>query len=144
MGVLLHAPSSADDEAAVKLLMALIEEAGNGLHHLALSVTGMGGVAFEDFSFMQEHEKIASVKEEGLAFCRLLAVAVSGAHPSGLAMRSVQEGVEGVCAWIVRNGQLRPLSRAEAFNAYCHNPDSGEITPPEPGVQYNDAPFIHL
>ncbi|MFJ8871169.1 hypothetical protein ACIRD6_36125 [Streptomyces sp. NPDC102473] len=144
MGILLQAPSEENGDRAMDLFEVLLEKAGDGVHNLTLTVQGFDGTAFAQFFFAQGQFGFSAREEQGLTFCHLLAVAVSGAHHSGLVMRSVGTETEGVCGWRFSGGDPQPLTRAEVFDAYCHNPVSGEITAPEPDVEYNDAPVIHL
>lgn len=74
----------------------------------------------------------------------VLGVVVAEFHLCGFVMRSSTGDGESVCGWAFREGDPIPLNRAEIFNAYCHNPFSGEITSPEPGISYSDAPVIHI
>ncbi|MCX4417789.1 hypothetical protein OOK43_31615 [[Kitasatospora] papulosa] len=143
MGILLHIPSDRDRTRALDIFDRVTEKAGEGTHNLTLGVTGTGGTAVASFPFVQTDEGMAASLSQLNEFCELLAVAVSGAHPSGLVMRTLAQA-ETVCGWRFTDGDPLPLHRAEAFNAYCHHPVTGEITLPCPGTEYVDAPVIHM
>ncbi|MEU8701680.1 hypothetical protein AB0C61_29300 [Streptomyces sp. NPDC048680] len=143
MGILLHIPSDRDNDRALDIFDRVTEKAGKGTHSLTLGVTGIGGTAVVMFPFVQEDEGMAASLTQLNKFCELLAIAASGAHPSGLVMRTVGE-TETVCGWRFTDGDPLPLNRAEAFNAYCTDPTNGEIIPPHPGTEYADAPVIHI
>ncbi|MEU3708362.1 hypothetical protein AB0E82_39500 [Streptomyces anulatus] len=144
MGILLIVPSDDHEKRALDIFERLLEKAENGVHNLLLSVEGIGGTVVAEFHFAQNELGFMASEEQGMSFCDLLAIAVSGAHPCGFVMRSSTGDGESVCGWAFREGDPIPLNRAEIFNAYCHNPFSGEITSPEPGISYSDAPVIHI
>ncbi|MFD3820229.1 hypothetical protein ACFWRZ_34650 [Streptomyces rubiginosohelvolus] len=143
MGILLRIPSDRNRDRALDIFNKATEEAGEGTHSLTIGVTGMGGIAVELFSFVQDDEGMAGSLTQLTEFCELLAVAISGAHPSGLVMRTMGD-THTVRGWVFRDGDPIPLNRAEAFNAYCTDPATGEIIPPDPDTEYADAPVIHI
>ncbi|MEU4181557.1 hypothetical protein [Streptomyces sp. NPDC026589] len=143
MGILLRIPSDQNRNRALDIFDKLTEEAGEGTHSLTLAVTGMGGTAYEVFPFIQDDEGMAASLSHLEEFCELLAIAISGAHPSGLAMRTAGERAT-VRGWKFTDGDPIPLNRAETFNAYCTDPTTGEPIPPDPDTEYADAPVIHL
>ncbi|ORT54184.1 hypothetical protein [Streptomyces sp. CB03238] len=145
MDVLYRVPSPADGEKAMDIFERILEHAGNGAHRLLLSVHAIGGSMVQLFRWLQHDETFVASEVQALDFLELLAVAVSGAHTGGLVMRSQsEEDTSRVCGWKFADGDPHPLNRAEVFDAYCHDPETGEIQPPEPGVEYKDAPVIHL
>ncbi|MFB6655306.1 hypothetical protein ACFCZ4_34040 [Streptomyces microflavus] len=143
-GILLHIPSAGDENRAIEILDRLIQKTGTGMHRLTLTVEGINGTAFAEFAFlrMEDDMTVGSI-EKADQFCVLLAVAVSGAHHSGLVMRTQAE-TESCCGWRFKDGDPLPLNRAEVFNAYCHNAATGEVIAPQPGIEYADAPVIHI
>ncbi|MFD3641564.1 hypothetical protein ACJBCE_36800 [Streptomyces sp. NBUL23] len=143
MGTLLHVPSDRDRNRALDIFNKLTEKAGEGTHSLTLGVRGVGGIAIATLPFIQDDEGMAASLSQLEEFCEMLAVALSGAHPSGLAMRTVGDK-DTVYAWKFADGDPIPLNRAEAFDVYCTNPVTGDITPPRPDTDYADAPVIHI
>ncbi|MGW5679232.1 hypothetical protein ACWEV4_29830 [Streptomyces sp. NPDC003860] len=128
----------------MKMFARLLDEVGESGNYLfAISVEAIGGVILHHFDLRREGRALYVDEDESNEFAHLLAVLVSGAHSGGLVMR-LDTGAEGsVRGWRFREGDAKPLNRAEVFDAYCYTP-SGEILPPEPGVEYKDAPVIHL
>lgn len=126
----------------MQIFEVLLEKAGSGIHHLTLTVEGDGGTAFADFSFAQGEFGFLASEESGLSFCELFAVAVSGEYPGGLVMRTQDQEGESVRGWKIDRSEPQPVTGAEIFDAYCHHPATGEISPPEPGLDYKDAPAI--
>lgn len=41
--------------------------------------------------------------------------------------------------WIVAEGEWKPVTAAQLFNAMCTDPDTDELIPPEPAAEYLDA-----
>ncbi|MEV0749841.1 hypothetical protein AB0I75_32335 [Streptomyces sp. NPDC050273] len=145
MDVLIPIPSPEDGERALGIFERLMDKAGDGFHHLVIVVQGIGGPALGHFRYVQKEGLILHVNEDwAMEFCHLLAAAISGSLSGGFVMRTRTEAeAESVCGWRITNGDTKPLSRAEVFDAYCHNPTTGETFGPEPGVEYKDAPAIH-
>lgn len=143
MGILLQVPSDRDRNRALDIFDRVTEKAGNGTHGLVLGVTGVGGSATAVFPFMQDDEGMVASCADLHAFCELLAVAVSGAHPSGLVLRTLGKP-ETVRGWRFTDGDPHPLNRAEAFSAYASDPLTGDPVVPLPGTEYSDAPVIHI
>lgn len=144
MGIHLHDPSDRDYDKAFDIFDRVTEEAGLGTHCLTLSVTSDPGAVIISFPFTNlavDEGMIASLTEMH-DFTALLAVAVSGAHPSGMVLRTLNP--ERACGWRFTNGDPLPLTAAETFDAYATNPLTGEPMAPMPGTQYTDAPVIHI
>ncbi|MFD8406029.1 hypothetical protein ACFV1G_15285 [Streptomyces anulatus] len=143
MGILLQAPSDHDRNRALDIFDRVTEKAGHGIHGLTLSVAGINGQASVLFPFMQDDDGMTARDGDLYPFCELLAVALTGAHPSGLVLRTVGEP-QAVRGWRFTDGDPMPLNRAEAFNAYCTDATTGEPIPPDPNTEYEDAFVIHL
>ncbi|RRO14850.1 hypothetical protein EIL87_19165 [Saccharopolyspora rhizosphaerae] len=47
--------------------------------------------------------------------------------------------VKHVYGWFIEDGEIRPVTAAEAFDIGCVDPDTGEPVPPQPGVRYENA-----
>ncbi|MFD5728411.1 hypothetical protein ACFWMT_20275 [Streptomyces sp. NPDC058368] len=132
-------------ERSIYLFQRLLESAGTGTHHVAMLLVGDAGVADNTIRFTQDEEHVAISPAEAVNACYMLAVALSSEYVGGMVMRSYhRDGKESVCGWRFEDGEARPMNRAEAFDAYCSDPFTGEITGPEPGLEYRDAPVIHL
>ncbi|MFD9545442.1 hypothetical protein [Streptomyces sp. NPDC060022] len=145
MHALIRVPSPEDGDRAMDIFDRLLETAGSGIHHLVIVLQAVGGPALGNFHFAQDETCMHVNEDQALNFCHLLAAAVSGAHGGGFVMRTrTESGSESVCGWRFVNGDPKPLNRAEVFDAYCHNPHTGETVGPESGVEYKDAPVIHI
>ncbi|MFI1831298.1 hypothetical protein ACH41E_33365 [Streptomyces sp. NPDC020412] len=128
----------------MKMFGRLLEaEAEFGNYRFVISVEGIGGTILHPFLLQREGKVLHVDEDQANEFAHLLAVLVSGAHSGALVMRLEAGGEQSVRGWRFREGDAKPLNRAEVFDAYCYTP-SGEIHPPEPGVEYKDAPVIHL
>ncbi|MBK5996777.1 hypothetical protein JHN53_35235 [Streptomyces sp. MBT58] len=143
MGIHLHAPNDRDFDRAFDIFDRLTEKAGKGTHGLTLAVRAPGGVVTVTFPWTQTDDGMAASLSELHALTGLLAVAVSGAHPSGMCMRTLGTP-DTVRGWRFTDGDPVPLTRAEAFDAYATNPETGEPVVPMPGTEYADAPVIHI
>ncbi|MFE6189148.1 hypothetical protein ACFQ6U_32465 [Streptomyces sp. NPDC056465] len=133
-----------DADRASDIFERLLERAGNGTHHLVINVTiDKHHQALTNIRFEQQDDSLHISAYEALKFCRLLATGLSGLT-GGIAMRTFTADSESVRCWKITDGDPLPLNRAETFSAYCYNPRTNEINPPESGVQYEDAPVIHL
>lgn len=143
MGILLSIPSDRDRNRALDIFDRVTEKAGEGTHSLTLAVTGMGGTVYEVFPFTQDGEGMAASLSNLEEFCELLAIAITGAHLSGLAMRTAGEKAT-VRGWKFTDGDPIPLNRAQTFKAYCTDAETGEPIPPDPDTEYADAPVIHI
>ncbi|WP_331734902.1 hypothetical protein [Streptomyces sp. NBC_01166] len=143
MGTLLQVPSDRDRNRALDIFDRVTDKAGIGSHALTLGVTGIGGTAIALFPFVQDDEGMAANGSDLYVFCDLLAIALSGAHPSGLLLRTMGQP-QTVCGWRFTDGDPLPLTRAEAFDAYTIHPDTDGPLIPLPGTEYADAPVIHI
>ncbi|MFF7569673.1 hypothetical protein [Streptomyces rubiginosohelvolus] len=143
MGPLLQVPSDRDRNRALDIFDRVTEKAGIGSHGLTLGVTGFGGMATAIFPFIQDDEGMAASGSDLYVFCDLLAIAVTGAHPSGMILRTMGQP-QVARGWKFIDGDPMPLNRAQAFNAYTNHPDYDGPIMPLPGTEYADAPVIHI
>lgn len=85
-----------------------------------------------------------------------LHMALTGHTPAALILRTFTDRVhetlpdgtivpvKSVRGWRVGHRTLIPLDEAQMFDAHCTDAASGEPVPPEPGVEYVDAPYVDL
>ncbi|MFJ8848365.1 hypothetical protein ACIRFF_36390 [Streptomyces cyaneofuscatus] len=143
MGIHLHAPGDRDFDRSFDIFDRVTEKAGKGTHCLTLAVRAPEGCVTAMFPWTQAEDGMAASLTRLHDFTDLLAVAVSGAHPSGMCMRTLATP-DTVCGWRFTDGDPIPLTRSEAFDAYATNPTTGELVVPMPGTEYADAPVIHI
>lgn len=132
-------------ERSIYMFQRLLEAAGAGTHHVVMILVGDAGAADNCLRFSQDEERVHITPAESVNACYMLAVAQSSEYLGGMVMRSFHpDGKESVCGWRFEDGETRPMNRAEVFDAHCSNPLTGEVTGPEPGLEYRDAPVIHI
>ncbi|MFI7329680.1 hypothetical protein ACIRIR_32645 [Streptomyces globisporus] len=142
MAILLPVPDDENMNRALEIFESVLKETGDGIHTLTLNTAGLGGTATRQFNFAQQ-EKIGFIAdvEMGELFCELLGVVVKGENPSGLVRRTW--GItDHVCGWKFEEGKPVPLAKGEIFEAYCYNPETGELGGPATGVEFSEAPAI--
>ncbi|MFI0943359.1 hypothetical protein [Streptomyces sp. NPDC021020] len=136
-------------DLAAHTLLRLLAAAGPGRHHLVASLppddgppllsaaqattTADGGIDLDD--------------AETTALCTVMAAARLTARPGGLVLRTTDSrGIDTVRGWSLHRDGPHPLTEAEVFDAYCTDPETGDVLPPEPGVRYRaglDLPPPH-
>lgn len=115
----------------------LLGAAGPGTHHLVCSVTGTAGPLVAVLH--AEAEPPAPPRTDPareLVFRAVLAAGLAAGRSGAVVMRTARGGREEVRGWSLAGGQLRPLTEAEVFSAYCTDARTGEPVPPEPGLAY--------
>ncbi|MDK1474781.1 hypothetical protein QNO07_15355 [Streptomyces sp. 549] len=143
-------PAARERARALGLVLALLEAAGPGRHHLVCSVStaevphprtavlsAVGAVRRAADRPSGRSGPDLAVDEHDLdQFTRLLADAAAGRSRGGVVLRTRHLATETVRGWQLSAGGLRPLSASEVFAAYCTDATTGEPLPPEPGVDY--------
>lgn len=133
-----------EPEHVPALFTALMDAAGDGRHHLAVNVTIHGVPVTFGASFRNRGAVTTINTDAARGIFGLLAIAASGEHPAGAALRTgTDRATSRAYGWRLSNGSAQPLTRAEVFSAYCTDPFTGEPVPPMPGVDYADAPPLH-
>ncbi|MFI6143794.1 hypothetical protein ACIBCC_37100 [Streptomyces griseus] len=143
MAILLPIPGDENMSRAYEVFESILAKTGDGMHTLTINTVGLGGTASRRFHFAQENKTgsfVADV-EMGHLLCELLAVAVKGENPSGLVLRTW--GIKDrVCGWKFEDGTPIPLTKGELFNAYCYNPETGEMGGPSADAEFTESPDI--
>lgn len=126
---------------AARLLVAALGTLGPGAHHLVCSASLEPGALLADLDARVDEDGSFHLDEtEALDLTTVLAAALATEAPSGLVARTTHPGQrDSVCGWRLRERGLRPLTAAEVFDAYCTDVDTGDLIPPEPGVEYRAA-----
>ncbi|WP_328859945.1 hypothetical protein [Streptomyces sp. NBC_00306] len=131
---------SAFDRAS-RLLMRLLEGAGEGRHHLVCSVPApdeqLLAVLHAEGNATTGARAAELDAAEGAEFVTVLATAVALESPGGLVLRtSTPDAPDRLRGWRLHEGRLLPLTAGEVFSAYCTDAATGEPLSPEPGVEY--------
>lgn len=140
-------PGGTAFERASQAVLALVESAGPGRHHLVASVPVDGTALTGVLHLETDADGIVRLAEaDVLAFCTILAAGIATGSPGGVVLRTCAPPGDGtpdrIRGWTLRDGWLHPLTEAEVFNAHCTDAATGEPVPPEPGLTF--APGTHL
>ncbi|MFG2881104.1 hypothetical protein ACGFYV_02050 [Streptomyces sp. NPDC048297] len=135
---------------AADLLVRILDTAPPGDRHLVCSVSGppetLVSVLHADTGDNAPAEPDAPTEldeAEALEFTSVLALGLATHSPGGLVMRTSTPGApDRVQGWRLRAGELEPLTAAEVFDAYCTDAETGDLVPPEPGVDYCAPPDL--
>jgi hypothetical protein len=136
--------SFCEGERAADLLMGIFNAVGDGQHLLTASAhTPDGPMSAMAHIKNRCHETEIDV-EEANRLLRVLTV-TAGQGFGGLVVRTrTGEATSRVIAWHLSDGAAAPVSRGALFDAYCTDPATGEPIPPEPGMEYADAPPVRF
>ncbi|MEU5109617.1 hypothetical protein AB0H07_46540 [Streptomyces sp. NPDC021354] len=133
-----HFPS--EPERAVDLLLGIFDAVGDGCHTLTVWVTGAARSFVSHLPFHNNGPATAVDQEQATDLMMLLALTVG--RVGGVIVRTHYSGdTSRIVGWQVRDCTAVPLNRAQIFDACCTDPNGGPI-PPEPGVEYADAPSV--
>lgn len=73
----------------------------------------------------------------------VLALAIVSRRACAVIVRSSVPGEEDrVCGWHLKDEGFQPIPGGRVFDAYCTDADSGDLSAPEPGVNYCTAPKV--
>ncbi|WMX48064.1 hypothetical protein RGF97_29135 [Streptomyces roseicoloratus] len=125
-------------DRASQLLLLLLDAAGPGTHHLVCSVPAEGDQLIATLHVTRESTGPARMdSSEGAEFVTVLAAGLALNSPGGLVLRTTTPGDrDRLHGWRLHAGQLRPLTEAQVFDAYCTDARTGEPIAPEPRVDY--------
>ncbi|MFK4147366.1 hypothetical protein [Streptomyces sp. NPDC004065] len=132
---------------AADLLVRVLDTAPPGNRHLVCSVTAapetLLAVLHADDTD-DEHGGATRLDEtEALEFTTVLALGLATSGPGGLVMRTSAPGTADIVyGWRLRGDGLDPLTAGEVFDAYCTDVESGDLVPPESGVDYGAPPDL--
>ncbi len=134
-------------DRAARAVTLLLEEAGDGNHHLVASVAVPGAPLVTALDVRGTSQgRLHAHESAALALTTALAAGFATAAAGGLVLRTDGEGSgqDVVRGWSLapRRCWLRPLSASEVFSAYCTDPVTREPVAPEPGVDH--APGFDL
>ncbi|MCZ0211013.1 hypothetical protein OG399_30710 [Streptomyces achromogenes] len=129
---------------ASELLVRILDTAPPGERHLVCTVSGPPDTLVSVLHGEQDGTGATRLDEaEALEFTSVLALGLATRSPGGLVIRTSAAGTaDRVHGWRLRGGALEPLTASEVFDAYCTDVESGDIVPPESGVDYGAAPDL--
>ncbi|MEG8280751.1 hypothetical protein [Streptomyces sp. AHA2] len=128
---------------ASDLLARILDTAPAGDRHLVCSVTGRPETLVAALHTTQDGDSLALDETEALEFTTVLALGLATESPGGLVVRtSAPDRPDRVYGWRLRDHGLRPLTAGEVFDAYCTDVDTGDLIPPESGVDYCAPPDL--
>ncbi|MEU6091316.1 hypothetical protein ABZ865_31990 [Streptomyces sp. NPDC047085] len=129
---------------ASDLLTRILEAAPPGDRHLVCSVSGPPETLISVLHADEGTDATVELDEaEALEFTSVLALGLATHSPGGLVMRTSAPGAaDRVQGWRLRAGELEPLTASEVFDAYCTDVESGDLIPPESGVDYCAPPDL--
>lgn len=128
------------------LLRALVEPAGNSTRHLltigtadttmstAIDVDATGAL---DVELPHVLRKLGALLGAGTQLS--LVLRTFGNEVAFTAENGTPIPVKTVRCWLVAQGIAHPQTEAATFAASCTDADTGELLPPERGVEYADA-----
>jgi hypothetical protein len=140
--------NEAEDYAA-DLFLWLLSWGGVGLRVITCH---MGDGESDPLEIVAEVEvrpdKTVLYGDASLVLCQMLTLARATGTCGSLIMRSFTRRIDlstgwpikTVCGWSIGNGEISPLSNAEIRAASCLDHRTGDPLPPEPAVEYVDAP----
>lgn len=124
------------------LLRALAHAAGEGTHDLTVVYFFADGPAAHSCDLkgpvLDETGQCADLARVAAL---LFHTALSDSIAVMILRTPLANGGTALKAWRVRDLVAHPLTAAQSFDAYCIGPD-GDLTGPEPGTEYHDAPTL--
>ncbi|MEV4441260.1 hypothetical protein AB0K09_20005 [Streptomyces sp. NPDC049577] len=132
---------------ASKALRRMIEAVGPGTHHLVCSIPGDGATPLVAVLHATAggDGRLQLEEAAALVFCTVLAAGIATGRPGGVVLRTTRPGQsDTVRGWSLKGADLRPLTDAEVFDAYCTDAATGEPVPPEPDVEYQPGLRLDL
>ncbi|MFG2298401.1 hypothetical protein [Streptomyces sp. NPDC048603] len=127
-------------ERSAALLMGFLNAVGDGCHHLVVAASANGATLSVSVPFHNDGETSDLDPDDALEAMMVLTLAamVGG----GAVIRSTVDQASEVMGWKLMEFYAKPLSASEIFNAYCTDAETGEVIPPEWGVEYVAAPRL--
>lgn len=128
---------------ASQLLARILDTAPPGDRHLVCSVSGSPETLIAVLHADDVAGRTRPDETEALEFTTVLAVGLATGSPGGLVMRTSAPGThDRIYGWRLRAHGLEPLTAGEVFDAYCTDAASGDLIPPESGVDYCEPPDL--
>ncbi|MZD08843.1 hypothetical protein GTW43_27760 [Streptomyces sp. SID5785] len=128
---------------ASHLVARAVEAVGRGAHHWVGSVPSNQGTLHAVLHIDATAPGSADLDEvEAMELTTLLALALAHRNAFALVARTTAGRQQRVFGWRLKDERLEPIPAARVFDAYCIDTESGDLTAPEPGVDYCTAPQL--
>jgi hypothetical protein len=126
------------------LLARILDTARPGNRHLVCSVSGTPETLVAVLHADEDEDGSTHLDDaEALEFTTVLALGIATRSPGGLVMRTTSpDTADRIYGWRLRGEGLEPLTAGEVFDAYCTDVESGDLIPPESGVDYCVPPDL--
>ncbi|MFI7009802.1 hypothetical protein [Streptomyces sp. NPDC050145] len=125
------------------LIARAVDTVGPGAHHWVGSVPTTQGMLHAVLHVDATEPGTVTLDEtEAMELTTLLALAIAHGNACALVVRTTTEEGQRIYGWRLKDERLEPLPAARVFDAYCNDTESGDLTAPEPGVDYCTAPDI--
>nr|MDT0519957.1 hypothetical protein [Streptomyces sp. DSM 41633] len=141
MAITLRERTPYEVERAAALFMGLVNAVGGGCHHLVVAASANGGTLSVSVPFHNDGETSDLDPDDALE--AMMALTLAAKVGGGAVIRTnVPNQTSEVRGWKLVEFYAKPLSASEIFNVYCTDAATGELIPPEWGVEYVAAPRL--
>ncbi|MFJ8828092.1 hypothetical protein ACIREE_41025 [Streptomyces sp. NPDC102467] len=125
------------------LVARVIDTIGEGTHHWVCSVpTGKQTLLTVLHIDATTPDTVRLDETAAMELTTVLALAIVTAGPCALVVRTTAGKSDRVYGWRLKDENLKQLTAAQVFDAYCTDAFSGDLMAPEPGVDYCTAPEV--
>ncbi|MET9324108.1 hypothetical protein ABZX75_28655 [Streptomyces sp. NPDC003038] len=128
-------------ERSAALLMGLVNAVGDGCHHLAVAASANDATLSVSVPFHKDGEASDLDPDDALEAMEILTLAAMVGGGAVIRTHFADQTSE-VRGWKLVEFYAKPLNASEIFSAYCTDAATGELIPPEWGVEYVAAPRL--
>ncbi|MDH6544160.1 hypothetical protein [Streptomyces sp. SPB4] len=141
MAITSHDRTPYEVERSAALLMGFLNAVGDGCHHLVVAVSANGATLSVSVPFHNDGETSDLDPDDALE--AMMALTLAAMVGGGAVIRTnCADQTSEVMGWRLVEFYAKPLSASEIFNVYCTDAMTGEVIPPEWGVEYVAAPRL--
>ncbi|MFJ4879889.1 hypothetical protein ACIP93_32445 [Streptomyces sp. NPDC088745] len=141
MTITSHDRTPYEIERAAALLMGFLDAAGDGCHVLIIAASANGDGLSITVPFHNDGDTTDLDPDDALEAMEILTLAAMVGGGAVLRTNLADHTTEAR-GWKLVEFYAKPLSAAQIFNAYCTDAATGELIPPEWGVEYVAAPRL--
>jgi hypothetical protein len=125
------------------LIARAVDTVGRGTHHWVATVPADDGMLHAVLHVdATERDTVTLDETEAMELTTLLALAIAHGNAFAVVVRTVDDGHQRIFGWRLKDERLQPIPAAQVFDAYCIDVESGDLTAPEPDVDYCTAPQV--